>query len=300
MPAPAPDQYSATLLNWQDNLRQRAVSAKLYLPATASPNTPLVVFSHGLGGSREGYSYLGKYWAANGVAALHVQHLGSDRSVWMGNPVQMVNRLQQAAQASEAIARAQDASFALTQVLADPRFDRRLDANRIAAAGHSYGANTAMLLAGAQVPREDGLVNLRDPRIKAAMLLSAPPFYNEPQADRIVAAIDVPTLHVTATEDDINIPGYASGLKDREAIFTHMGSPQKTLAVFAGGSHSVFTDRLGTGGLEQNPKIKLATRELGLVFWQGVFGMTGAAPDAPLARWRDAHAPLLARFERKN
>lgn len=55
----------------------------------------------------------------------------------------------------------------------------KVDAARIMAAGHSYGANTALLVAGAQVERENRLVELRDRRFKAAVLLSAPPFHGE-------------------------------------------------------------------------------------------------------------------------
>lgn len=307
VPAPDASRFDAQLLSWQDAARNRPVLAKLYLPARAAAArqapAPLVVFSHGIGGSREGYSYLGKHWAANGFAVLHLQHAGSDRSVWFGNPVQLVTRLQQAAQDGEAIDRAKDAQFALTQVLADPNLASRLDAQRIAAAGHSYGANTAMLLAGAQVRRDGGVIDLRDQRIKAALLLSAPPFYGEGDPKAIVGAIALPTMHVTATADDIAIPGYRSGYKDREEIYEAMGlaadgSPTvgKALAVFTGGSHSVFTDRLGTGGAEQNPKIKLATRELGLAFWQQVFAQDAQA----LIRWQTLNAPLLAKFDRKH
>ena len=295
LPAPDAALYSSELLAWVDADRKRNVAAKLYLPTKSSGPVPLVVFSHGIGGSREGYSYLGKFWAANGVAALHLQHEGSDRSVWVGNPLQMLNRLQSAAQETEAIDRAKDASFALSQVLANPIFAGKFDPQRIAAAGHSYGANTAMLLAGAQVEREQGMLNLRDPRIKAALLLSAPPFYGEFNADRIVANIQVPTLHITATADDIAIPGYNSGVKDREAIFKAMGSSQKTLAVFEGGSHSVFTDRLGTGGLDVNPKIKRATRELSLAFWHEVFQNANATG---MKQVQQTNAPLLAKFVR--
>ena len=130
--------------------------AKLYMPTGPSkPGAlPLVVFSHGIGGSREGYSYIGKYLAANGMAALHLQHAGSDRSIWFGNPLAMVNRLQTAAKETEAIDRAKDVSFAIDQVLADKAFGPRIDAARIGAAGHSYGANTMLLVSGARVQRE--------------------------------------------------------------------------------------------------------------------------------------------------
>ena len=65
---------------WNDASRQRDIPVRLYWPAGASPNArvALVVFSHGLGGSRNGYSYLGKHWAGLGFASLHVQHAGSD------------------------------------------------------------------------------------------------------------------------------------------------------------------------------------------------------------------------------
>ncbi|MFM2398907.1 MAG: hypothetical protein RL341_1064, partial [Pseudomonadota bacterium] len=60
---------------WLDGERNRTVPVRLYWPETAakSGKVPLVVFSHGLGGSRMGYSYLGRHWASQGFASLHVQ-----------------------------------------------------------------------------------------------------------------------------------------------------------------------------------------------------------------------------------
>ena len=62
-----------------DTGRQRPVPARLYLPHRASPAqpVPLLVFSHGLGGSRLGYNYLGRHWADAGIASLHPQHVGT-------------------------------------------------------------------------------------------------------------------------------------------------------------------------------------------------------------------------------
>ena len=55
-----------------DTDRQRPVPARLYMPRQASSDdpVPLVVFSHGLGGSRMGYSYLARHWADDGMASL--------------------------------------------------------------------------------------------------------------------------------------------------------------------------------------------------------------------------------------
>jgi predicted dienelactone hydrolase len=285
-------------LDWTDSARKRDVPVRLYLPqATAlalGPRglAPVVVFSHGIGGSRNGYRYLGQHFAANGVASMHLQHVGSDRRVWTGgNVFSMISRLQDAAQDREAIARAQDLRFALDMLLASD-IAPRLDAGRIVAAGHSYGANTALLAAGARVEREGRIVDLRDPRVVAAIVISAPPFYGDGDPRPILAGVQVPSLHVTATADVINIPGYYSGASDRVALFDAMGTKAKWLAVFEGGSHSMFTDRAGTGGVALNPQVKAATKELSLAFLKMVFD--GQAGD--LENWPRRHAAIVARF----
>jgi predicted dienelactone hydrolase len=278
-------------LDWLDEARQRAVPVRLYWPEGSKP-VPLVVFSHGIGGSRRGYSYLGEYFAANGIASLHLQHVGSDRSLWTGSMISLLGRLQDAAQEREALERVRDLSFALDAVLAHEEYGKRIDRGRIAAAGHSYGANTAMLAAGASVLRDGRRLELRDPRVTAALLLSAPPFYGEEDLKAILQSITLPTLHVTATEDVIRIPGYYSPASDRIAVFEAVGSPLKALAVFQGGSHSIFTSRGGTGGAALNPQVKMATRELALAFLQRVFEGRGEA----LQRWPKTYRTLLARW----
>ena len=134
-------------MQWTDASRQREIPVRLYWPEGASPTAavPLVIFSHGLGGTRNGYSYLGKYWASQGFASLHVQHAGSDRAVWgSGNIFKMVGNVVAAATEANAIDRVKDVSFAITSILALKEYGPSIQANAIAVAGHSYGANTAL------------------------------------------------------------------------------------------------------------------------------------------------------------
>ena len=281
-------------LDWSDAARQRPVPVRLYLPATASAArpVPLVVFSHGIGGSRRGYSYLGSHFAAEGFASLHLQHVGSDRSLWgAGNPLALVGRLQDAAQEAEAIARVHDLRFALTQAL-DGEFGALLDGQRVVAAGHSYGANTTLLASGARVVRGGRTLDLREPRLRAAIVISAPPFYGESALEPILGPVRLPSLHVSATEDVIRIPGYYSGPEDRVAVFDAIGSPRKTLALFNGGSHSMFTDRAGTGGVLLNGQVKAATKELATAFMRQVL----LGEEQALRTWPQRHAALLARY----
>ena len=298
-PAAASAQHSAppyliTDFDWVDRTRSRPVPTRLYWPATAvaEKSVPLVVFSHGIGGSREGYSYLGKYWSARGVASLHIQHIGSDRALWRGNPFGVVNRLQAAAQEQEAIARAADMRFALDKILSDASGYQAAAINhqRLVAAGHSYGANTTLLTVGAQVVRNGQTIDCLDSRFAAAVVISAPPFYGESDLAAILKNVAVPTIHITATDDVIQIPGYRSGAEDRLAIFEAITNPHKLLAVFRGGSHSMFTDRPFTGGFSLNPKVKIATADLALAFLALTFDGDGGA----FKRWRTQWQSILA------
>ncbi len=276
--------------DWQDAARDRAVPVRLYLPQGTVP-VPLMVFSHGIGGSRFGYSWLGRHAARHGMACLHVQHVGSDRSLWTGNVFSLVGRLQDAAQDKEAINRVLDLRFALNTLLAG-ELAPRLDAQRIVAAGHSYGANTTLLASGARVLRDGQVMDLHDARVRAAVVISAPPFYGETEPSKILGSVAVPSLHVTATEDIIRIPGYYSGAEDRLKVFDATGGSRKWLAVYEGGSHSMFTDRSTTGGALLNPQVKAATQALVLAFVKTVFEGDGSA----MADWPQRHAGLLARF----
>ena len=94
------------------------------------------------------------------------------------------------------------------------------------------------------------------------------------------------------TGDIIRIPGYYSGAEDRIAVFEACGGKRKALAVYEGGSHSMFTDRPGTGGAELNPRVKRATQELSLAFLQSQFGHGQAGA---MAQWLERHRAIVAR-----
>jgi predicted dienelactone hydrolase len=300
-PAPgqriARDGFAFVEFDWTDPTRGRPVPVRLYVPADApAGGLPLVLFSHGLGGSRRGYSYLGSHFARNGMASLHVQHIGSDRALWGGSPLALAARLQAAARDSEALDRVADLRFALDRLLAngaDLALPTAIDRSRIVVAGHSYGANTALLASGARVQRDGREIVLRDERLRAAILISAPPFYGEGALEPILRPLQLPTLHVTATGDDIQVPGYFSSYTDRVAVFEAIGSQPKALAVFQGGSHSIFTDRALTGGAELNPRVKTATQELTLAFLRSVL----EGRDDALTGWPTRHRDILARFD---
>lgn len=289
------DTFRTIDMMWNDASRKRDIPVRLYWPASASPTraVPLVVFSHGLGGSKNGYSYLGKHWASLGFASLHVQHAGSDRAVWGGNIFSLFSNVVAAASEGNAIDRAKDVSFAITSMVTSKDFAPSIDANAIAVAGHSYGANTALLVGGATVERDGKALSFRDDRVKALILISAPPFVGEGDMVKVLGAIKVPTLHVTGTDDVIRVPGYYSDVADRIKVFDAVNAPDKVLTVFKGATHSIFTDRTGPAGVELNSVVKTATRELSGVFLKSVLAN---APGKSVDDWLHAQKALFDRY----
>ncbi len=283
---------------YYDAARDRPVPVRIYMPlgkANSGPK-PLVMFSHGMGGSRMGYSYLAKHLASAGFVCIHPQHLGSDRAVWSGNPFAVFANLTRAAADSNVIDRVKDISFVLTQVLKGPLAEQ-IDPRRLAVAGHSYGANTALLASGATVLRGDGLVyNLRDPRFKCAVIISAPPFHGSGDMKPILGDIAMASLHITGTDDVIRVPGYGSGLSARIEVFDAMSiqnefAQQKSLFVFDGATHSVFTDRIDRVGPIASAKIKKGTSDLVLAFLDT---QLRAAPSSELAKYAKMHQELFS------
>src|SRR5262245_48248879 len=73
-------------LTVKDEAREREIPIRVYLPAQKEA-AAVVLFSHGLGGSRAGSKFLGDHWSARGYVAVFLQHLGSDEAVWKTPPL---------------------------------------------------------------------------------------------------------------------------------------------------------------------------------------------------------------------
>jgi predicted dienelactone hydrolase len=68
-----------------DGDRDRTIPIRVHLPtapADVAEPLPVVLFSHGLGGSRAGPRFLAEHWSARGYVAVFLQHPGSDTAVW--------------------------------------------------------------------------------------------------------------------------------------------------------------------------------------------------------------------------
>jgi predicted dienelactone hydrolase len=233
---------------WTDTARNRRLPVRLRAPAAPGAR-PAVIISHGLGGSRAGLAYLGRALAEAGFWAIHLQHPGTDSSVWQGVEDRRTAFAAAALDIGQALARLQDGIFALDEITrratnGNGPLRGRVDLSRLAAAGHSYGAWTVQHLLGERLPGGDRGLRLPETRLKAGIILSPIPSQGLPPR-LAFARISAPMLHVTGTEDRTFLDGASP--EDREIPFRHITTHPQVLAVLSGAAHASFADEAAAG-----------------------------------------------------
>ncbi len=284
---PAAGEVRTIELTVKDAARQRDVPLKVYLPESRGPE-PVVLFSHGLGGNRDGSAYLGKHWAARGYVAAFLQHPGSDDSVWKDvPPARRLAALREAASLENFLLRVQDAPAVLDQLAkwnaeSEHALAGRLDLTRVGMSGHSFGAQTTQAVAGQATAF--GRQRFLDARIKAAVIMS-PSVPKVGTAERSFGSVKIPWLLMTGTHDTAPIGGQT--VESRRGVFPALPPGDKYELVLERAEHSAFTDRALPGDKEpRNPIHHRAILALSTAFWDAYLRddraaktwLTGAGP----------------------
>jgi predicted dienelactone hydrolase len=251
----------------KDEKRSREIPIRVYLPADKT-TAPVVLFSHGLGGNREGTAFLGKHWALRGNVAVFLQHPGSDESVWKGLPVaERMEALKKAAGLREFLLRVQDVPAVLDQLEAwnkDAAHELagRLDLKRVGMSGHSFGAVTTQAVSGQVPPLGKGFT---DHRIKAAVIMS-PSGPANGNTKKAFGNVSIPWMLLTGTKDTNPISG--ADAKTRLVVFPDLSPGSKYQLVLDNAEHSAFTERALPGETERrNPNHHRAILALTTAFW---------------------------------
>lgn len=239
---------------WRDARRDRSVPYLIRYPDGATGPVPVVIFSHGLGGSRRGAAYYGEHLASHGYVVVMVQHPGSDVSVWNGvrpDPGNVDQGLLARAIADPRVTlnRFFDIPFALDQLTlmnaADGPLKGRMDLTRIGMSGHSFGAVTTQAMAGQVYP---GGRSLPEPRFTAFLAMS-PSAARDGDNAAAFGSITRPFLSLTGTEDSFTVGAGqtpAEVVAGRQQPFAHMSGPDM-LVLLTGGDHMVFSGRQEVG-----------------------------------------------------
>ncbi len=226
--APGPHDVSSYDLRFVDESRptaengdfagspSRTLEVTVWSPEGANGRRPLVVYAHGFSGHRREMEYLLEHLASHGyvVAALEFPLTNGDAP---GGPTPR-----------DLAPQPGDVRFVIDSLLAlDPvayRVRRRIDTERIALAGLSYGGLTTTLTSFH--PRE------RDPRLDAAISIAGP---TQMFAPHFFANGGPPFLMVAGTRDGlVPFPGNAEPVPEKV--------PGGSLVSFEAGTHLGFVE----------------------------------------------------------
>ncbi|MBX3376560.1 MAG: hypothetical protein KF678_06100 [Phycisphaeraceae bacterium] len=273
---------------WRDEARKRDVPVRIYTPTIKeeSPEPagrgkpgkfPVIVYSHGLGGSREVGAYLAKHLASHGYLVISPTHAGSDtealrerarervrENIRERRPALRRNRepapnhdpegrqelmeyLKDSTSDPDNLRdRPRDITFVLDHVAKDEKLSPVADLTHVGVMGHSFGAYTAFAVAGMTIdlPDENGGPNqsFRDERVKAVVAMS-------PQGVGVMGItakswdkVAIPVLSLTGTKD------YGQNARAaawrREAFDSTKGVPAM-LVVIRDATHGTFSDFAG-------------------------------------------------------
>lgn len=220
-----------------DAKQSKDLHLRITYPKTGS-NYPLIVFSHGAFGSKDGYQPLITYWAAHGYVCIQPTH-GDSLSIigfrgllhkdeafknWSTRPLDIRLILD-----------------SLPQIIRKvPALQGKIDETRIAMAGHSFGAHTTMEIAGLDLvnPITGQHYAFADPRPKCFLMIS-PQGPGNLITEASYKPITRPAMIITGS-NDVSIE--KKPVEWRLKVYDLISSPEKYL---------VFVDKAyhGFGGI---------------------------------------------------
>jgi len=259
-----------------DSRDGRVVPYKIYHPADHDlDKMPVIIWSHGFGGSRDGAAFISRYLTSYGYTLVHITHHGTDSSLWEGQPGHPWDVLRKVSVTRETtLHRMHDVPFVLDQLSVwaeeNPGVGRYMDLSCFGMSGHSFGAMTSQVMAGQMFPNEGGqLISLREPRISCGVLYSPVPIRHlvgEEPEPHIYGPIDIPLFHMTGTEDAS--PLHDFGYDRRLVVHEYSDHPEKYIQVLEGGDHMVYNGtrgKLGASDLREVHEAQIKTAAL--AFW---------------------------------
>ncbi|MEO8036416.1 MAG: hypothetical protein ABI837_18410 [Acidobacteriota bacterium] len=223
-----------------DPQRNKDLEMSIEYPTRNGPY-PIIIFSHGFGGSNLGYVALTEYWTSHGYVCIKPKHADA------GALADPKNALAEWRKQNENNwrDRARDVTLILDSLATleqqYPELRDRMDHAKIGVGGHSYGAFTTMQLGGMKVFQNGSALTLSDPRIKAAIAMSPQGVGDAngltPESWRDVR---LPILYMTGTLDKL---ADGEAVERRHDAFQYSPAGDKYFVSIEGARHLSFVGR---------------------------------------------------------
>lgn len=261
-------------LSLYDARRSKEIQARIYYPDSPGEFAP-IVFSHGAGASRNEYLALTHAWAGHGFVVIQPTHADSlllRQS--QGLTTSLPRIIAEARDDYQGwVDRCDDLSYVIDSLGElnhnHPLLKDKIDISTVGVAGHSYGAYTAMLMAGAKLNPIKGhqFDTLSDPRIKAALILSPPGTGQQGLTAKSFDSLSLPTMFMTGSRDK----GLAGQSPEwRTEPFKLCAPGNKYLVFLEGATH--FTFAAGRATLVTNQPGHHATKSGGTSHYEKLTG----------------------------
>jgi pimeloyl-ACP methyl ester carboxylesterase len=256
---------------------------------TAGTDLPVIVFAHGFGQSMTAADPLVDHWTANGFVVVQPTFLDS---VALGltpadprYPTIWRTRIDDLVQVIDELG---------TIIAAVPGLPGRVDAGRLAVAGHSWGGQSVGMLLGARVLDADGQPgeDRTDRRVKAGVLLSTTgvargdlvPFAQENFAfmSPDFTQLDTPSIVVAGDHDQSAL---STRGRDWFTDVYHLSPGARHLVTLHGGEHTLggIQDYSSTATTDESPERVELVRRTTTAFLKTALGIDEAA-------WSDMEA----------
>lgn len=268
----------------KDKARDKHIRFKIYFPETGT-KFPLILFSHGFGGNKNGFAPVGKHWASHGFVVIHPTHFdGLAPSSGLLEPAPTTSLLSQTrlgsirnriSEPKNIRDRVQDFVVILDEIdnLAKlvPRLTGKVDESKIGVGGHSFGAYTAMLIGGTTVNLgKDFASSYADKRIKCILPISAQGTGQQGLTRDSWKNVRIPMMVITGTNDrGVGNQGYEWKMEPYE----YSGPGDKFLVVIDGANHFSFGGQLGPRGSKAVDCVKCVSTH----FWNTYLKESGAS-----------------------
>lgn len=159
---------------------------------------PVILFSHGALSSKDLYTRVVDHWASHGFVIVQPTHLDSESLNYKMGSLDSTALV---------FSRVGDLKFLLDHLddiaAQSPALSGRLAKDQVATAGHSFGAEIALALAGLGLKQKNGaVVNVGDPRVKAVVTYNG--IGPVPNASDDWTTVTLPVFASTGTNDPSN------------------------------------------------------------------------------------------------